>query len=189
MPSINHEVISKLIFNEPIEYTEFVESGTFRGETIANMEPIFDKLTTVEIDPKLYFNTKSAYKEFLREEKRETKITFLLGDSVDVFKSLLPTISNNTIFFLDGHYSGGDTGKGFRDVPILEECELVNSLFIHSAIVIIDDYRLFGTDNHDWTELTKEKIDKIFSKRIKKNFFINSELSEKDRLVYYLSPI
>ena len=61
---------------------------------------------------------------------------------------MLPEIIKNmidpTIFWLDGHYSCGITAKGDVDVPLLEELIAINVLFKGSAILIIDDYRLFG---------------------------------------------
>ena len=40
------------------------------------------------------------------------KIVFLLDYPPITFKHLLPNITQKSKFYLDGHYSSGDTGKG-----------------------------------------------------------------------------
>ena len=49
------------LFHDYKKYPIFIESGTYHGETIFNMEPHFEKLYTVEISEQLYFNTKMKY--------------------------------------------------------------------------------------------------------------------------------
>jgi hypothetical protein len=94
-----------------------------------SLEPYFSKLYTVEVSEKYYSSTKSRY--------HGNKINFLLGDSSIVFESLLPTISDKCVFFLDGHWSGGDTGHSNKDCPLEEELALIYSLFTNAAIIII----------------------------------------------------
>ncbi len=40
-------------------FTDFVETGTYLGETIFEMEYFFDNLFTIEIQPQLYTNVKT----------------------------------------------------------------------------------------------------------------------------------
>ena len=76
------------------------------------------------------------------------------------------TAKNNCVFFLDGHWSSGDTAKGEKDCPLIEECVGIDKTYkAKKGIVIIDDYRLFGTKiNEDWKEITKESILNSFNK-------------------------
>jgi hypothetical protein len=179
MPSIDLNLLLKLKENYT-NYNCFVETGTYQGETIFNLEPYFTKLITIEFDNILFNHTKNRY--------IGNKIDFILGDSSDVFKTLLPKINTNTIFFLDGHYSGGITGRSLKDCPLIEEITCINELFNDEAILIIDDYRLFGQyiDGINWSNITKTEILNILNTRIKYHYHLESELDNNDRLIIHI---
>jgi hypothetical protein len=66
---------------------------------------------------------------------------------------------------LDGHWSSGDTAKGEKDCPLIEECKSIDLLYkSNKGIILIDDYRLFGTNiDQDWSSITTENILKCFN--------------------------
>ena len=138
------------------EYNCFIETGTLNGDTIFSLEPYFNNLYTIEFSEKYHTDTKNKY--------YGDKINFILGDSSIVFESLLPTITDKCIFFLDGHWSGYDTGHSDKDCPLYEEITHINNLFTNEAIIIIDDFRLFGLDEssgimkEDWSKINKEEL-------------------------------
>ena len=152
MPSIDKLFLEKLHDNYT-KYPCFIETGTYNGDTIFAVESYFNELYTIEFSEKYYNCTKNKYKGH--------KIKFILGDSSIVFESLLPKINDKCIFFLDGHWSGDDTGRSHKDCPLVEEITHINNLFTNDAIIIIDDFRLFGLDkssgklNEDWSEINK----------------------------------
>jgi hypothetical protein len=76
-------------------YPRFIETGTYHGDTILALEPYFSKLHTIEFSPKHYNFGNNKYN----------------GDNSIVFETLLQHIDDNTIFFLDGHWSSGNTGN------------------------------------------------------------------------------
>lgn len=179
MPSIDINFLEKLKENYR-DYKCFVETGTYAGETIFNMESLFDILYTIEIDEYTYKNTSNIYKG--------DKINFILGDSSKVFNFLLPLLKDKCIFFLDGHYSGGNTGKGEQDCPLNEEIKLINDKFKHDAILIIDDYRLFGIKgNEDWSNINKNNIISLLEGRVKYIYHLDSECAINDRLIIHIS--
>lgn len=183
MPSLNRRFLD-LLHDDYKSYPCFIETGTLAGHTIFAMEPHFASLNTIEISPKYYTNTKARY--------MGSKINFILGDSSTVFSSLLPTISTNCIFFLDGHYSSGDTGRGVKDCPLVEEITCINNLFIHSGIIIIDDFRLFGKSpsnggyNEDWGDINKQNLLDIIGGRVTDVYHLDSECAKDDRLVIHI---
>lgn len=155
------------------------------GGTIFSLEPYFNTLYTIEFSKKYYNNTKNKY--------NGNKINFILGDSSIVFESLLPNISDKCIFFLDGHWSGGDTGHSNKDCPLYEEITHINNLFTNDAIIIIDDFRLFGLDKssgklgEDWSKINKDILLNILQGRINNVYHLDSECAKNDRLIIHIN--
>lgn len=73
------------------------------GETILAMEPYFDNLYTIELSDYHYNISKSKY--------NGSKIKFIFGDSSVQLQSLLSLIDDKCVFFLDGHWSNGNTAR------------------------------------------------------------------------------
>ena len=184
MPSINILFLN-LLQDDYTKYNCFIETGTLNGGTIFSLEPYFNKLYTIEFSEKYYNNTKNKYSG--------SKINFILGDSSIVFESLLPNITDKCIFFLDGHWSGGNTGRSNKDCPLDEEITHINNLFTNEAIIIIDDFRLFGLDKssgkigEDWSKINKENLLNILQARINKVYHLDSESAKDDRLIIHIN--
>ena len=179
MPSINILFLN-LLQDDYTKYNCFIETGTLDGGTIFSLEPYFNKLYTIEFSEKYYNNTKNKYSG--------SKINFILGDSSIVFESLLPNITDKCIFFLDGHWCGGSTGRSNKDCPLDEEITHINNLFTNDAIIIIDDFRLFGLkSNEDWSEINKEKLLNILQGRINKVYHLDSKCAKDDRLIIHIN--
>ncbi len=185
MPALTNYDLEQLRGNFR-DFRSFIETGTYCGETIFKLEPLFDTLHTIEIKEEFYQNVKTRYSG--------NKINFLLGDSSQVFKTLLPTINEPTIFFLDGHWSAGDTGKGEKDCPLIEELTIINEKFQSSAIIIIDDRRLFGMGPNkkneitNWEDISDINIVDCLKSRIKEIYCIPSCLHPEDRIVIHIKP-
>ena len=184
MPSLNRLFLTTLQ-DDYTKYSCFIETGTLNGDTTFAVEPFFDKIYTIEFSEKYHNNTKNRY--------NGNKINFILGDSSIVFEQLLPTITDKCIFFLDGHWSGGDTGHSAKDCPLTEEITSINNLFQNKAIIIIDDFRLFGLDKssgklgEDWSQINKESLLNILKKRIDKVYHLDSECAKDDRLIIHIN--
>ena len=179
MPSIDRQFLNCLQ-DDCTKYHCFIETGTLNGDTTFALEPYFDKLYTIEYSEKYYNNTKNKY--------NGNKINFILGDSSIIFESLLPTINDKCIFFLDGHWSSDDTGHSSKDCPLDEEITHINNLFKNEAIIIIDDYRLFGLKlNEDWSKINKNNLLDILKSRINKVYHLDSMCAKDDRLIIHIN--
>jgi len=186
MPSLDIQFMKQL-HADPRAYDNFIETGTHLGGTILAMEPYFNRLYTIEVMEELWRNCKETYDG--------DKIEFLLGDSAVKLRELLPGIEGDSVIFLDGHCSGGGTGKGEKDCPLYEEIESIMTLHKGSALVIIDDARLFGKGpiaggcEQDWEDIHIDTILEQVASRLTEHYFLPSSLDPEDRMVLHLGPV
>lgn len=110
----------------------FVESGTNLGNTSFIASQIFEEVHTVEIFPDFYLKACDRFKS--------TPNVFLyFGDSTEFFPQLLSTLNKRIIFYLDGHFDGGYSGKGIQNTPILKELEAISYANRSDFVILIDD--------------------------------------------------
>ena len=117
-------------------YKLFVETGTFLGETTLAMSGIFERCWTVEID-------KALYEQALRKFDGRKNITALHGDSATRIVDILSDVDAPAIFWLDGHYSRGKTGRGAIDTAIVNELSRIFEHPIKEHVILVDDAREF----------------------------------------------
>ena len=117
----------------------FVESGTYMGDMVEAMKSRFDVLYSIELDDALF---ESATDRF----QADGNVKILHGDSGEKLAEIMPQLSGPTLFWLDGHYSGGVTALGTEATPIYAELRHILSYPDIGHVILIDDARLFGTD-------------------------------------------
>jgi len=184
MPSLDEKFL-KSLDADYTRFPNFVETGTLYGETIFEMEKYFQNLYTIEVKQDLY--------ESVKNRSKSSKISFFWGDSTEKLAEIVPSIQGPSIFFLDAHWSCGPTGKGVKDVPLLEELDIIYKQHNEEAIIIIDDVRLFGrgpstkTETVDWELISEERVLDILTSRISKTYFLPSTHSEKDRMIVHIN--
>ena len=90
-------------------------------------------------------------------------IQILQGDSGLVLHDVVPSLQQQSLFWLDGHYSGGSTAKGEKECPIYGELEaILNSNLKH--IILIDDARLFvGENDYPTVNELRQFVEKLDS--------------------------
>jgi hypothetical protein len=122
----------------------WVETGTFKGHTSRLLAGFSPKVYTLEPAPKLYAR---AARKF-----RGTHVEVINGTSEDVFPTLLPKLTGDICFWLDGHYSAGSTFQGATDCPIEAELAAIHDNLAHfdRVTILIDDIRACSSDA-DWT--------------------------------------
>lgn len=180
MVKLDYNELKQIIelYPKDVDFNCFIESGTYKCQTIFEMAKYFKKLYTIEINKTLY--------DIALKKNKFKNIKFYLGDSIDILPILLININTPCIFWLDGHWSLGSTGRGKKDVPVLDEVKIINDLYNNDCIIIIDDYQLFYGNSKvvDWSGITTEGIlTNIQSSKIIKYYIAN------DRLIIFLQKI
>jgi hypothetical protein len=186
MPALTVEHLH-MLRDDYRKYPNFIETGTYRGETIMQMEPLFTRLYTVEIKPEFHRAAQGAY--------AGSKIEFRLGDSSVELERIVRGVVGSSVIFLDGHWSAGDTGRGEKDCPLYEELGAIVTHHAGAAIVVIDDVRLFGkgpsfgNEVCDWESISEDRVLALVSGRLVEKYHIPSYLDARDRLVLHLAAI
>ncbi len=116
-----------------------VETGTFLGDTTDAFARAGYEVTSIEVQPVI---ASLAMRRF----RSKSKVRILQGDSGVVLPRVLEGINGPSLIWLDGHYSGGGTGRGAEDTPIEREVQAVLRLAKAGSIVVVDDARCFGSD-------------------------------------------
>jgi len=117
-------------------YDILVETGTFRGDMVEAQSKNFKQIFSIELGEDLW---KKAVERF----KLQDHITILQGDSGKVLGDVVRQLRSPAIFWLDGHYSAGETAKGDKDCPIFEEIDAIFSNNKMDHILLVDDARCF----------------------------------------------
>jgi len=116
-----------------------VETGTFYGDMVDAMQDDFDRIYSIELSPEL---AARAQRRFAGHER----IAIIQGDSGHELGKIMGRLDQSTLFWLDGHYSAGETAKGDKDTPIFEELTHIFGSPERGHVVVIDDARCFGSD-------------------------------------------
>lgn len=130
------ERVMELIANNTEIHT-FVETGTFRGDTIAAATNHFESCYSVELSESLY---EMAVERF----QSNPDIHLHHGSSPQFLKNILEElVGKPVLFWLDAHWCHADLTAGAdSQSPLLEELHALQPLHPES-IVLIDDARLY----------------------------------------------
>ena len=116
-----------------------METGTQRGEMVNAVLNTFIQITSIEINP-------DHYRESKRRFSGVKKVELLHGDSGVLLPEVLNEIKESTLFWLDAH--GYCPSEGVERNPVLTEVESILAHHIAGHIVLIDDARCFGWEKY-----------------------------------------
>jgi hypothetical protein len=120
----------------------FIETGTFLGEMVSALSPFFTKIYSIELSAELALNARNHFQNYHH-------IQIVAGDSSVELIPILRKVNQPCLFWLDGHYSGGNTVKGNKVCPVLEELAAITKHANIKSVILIDDARLFiGTNDY-----------------------------------------
>lgn len=118
-------------------FDTFVETGTFRGETIETVKHDFKQLYSVELSQHYYDEVKVRF-------AADSHVNLIQGNAVDALQALIPRLQDTPVlFWLDAHWCVAEKTAGqISQCPLLGELKVIGKLNPQS-MVIIDDARLF----------------------------------------------
>ncbi|HVU06303.1 MAG TPA: hypothetical protein VHE10_00685 [Candidatus Paceibacterota bacterium] len=129
----------------------FVETGTYKGEMIDTMIRRFDAIYSVELSDALYADAVKKY-------ANERHVKLFHGDSGVMLPKMLAEIQEPALFWLDAHFSGGETTRTDVDTPVEEELKVIFAHPVKNHVILIDDAREFvGKNNYP----TLERVEKM----------------------------
>ena len=116
-----------------------VETGTYHGDMIEAMKDTFDHLYSIELSHELYQRAAARF-------RKAGHIELIQGDSGVEIGNIIKKIRQPALFWLDGHYSAGETARGEKETPVFEELSHILDTPERGHVIIIDDALCFGTD-------------------------------------------
>lgn len=122
----------------------FVETGTYHGDMVEAQREYFKKIYSIELSKELADKAKQLFRPY-------PHIEIIHGDSGEKLAEVVSRLEGPALFWLDGHYSGGETAMGSKECPALEELQAIKSSpYPHT--VLIDDHRSFVQDTYPAVE-------------------------------------
>lgn len=157
----------------------WVETGTYTGTTTKFLSNLGKHTYTIE--PQINFHNAAKIKF------KGRNVTPIFGTSEDALPSLLSQLDGEINFWLDGHYSGGETFFGHNECPILQELSIIKSHLnnFNKICIFIDDVRCFldGKEYPQYpriTELIAWSSDNNFVWRIEHDILILKQDAPKN---------
>lgn len=114
----------------------FIETGTYYGDTVEAVKRLYGSVISIEVDGELY---RKACERFLAD----THVSIVHGDCARKMPEVLAGLHEPAVFWLDGHYSGGITGKGEVEDPILISLNQIAAHPVRGHVIFVDDARTF----------------------------------------------
>ena len=136
-----HEYKQKMIseFADAHHLKVLVETGTYYGDMVEAMKGKFDHVYSIELSKELFAKATERF-------RKDTNVSIVQGDSGEEIAKIVESLDVPALFWLDGHYSAGETARGDKDTPIYEELGHILGARDRGHVILIDDARCFGED-------------------------------------------
>jgi hypothetical protein len=124
-----------LALQRQLGLADFVETGTYRGDTTAWAAGHFARVTTIEMSPAYHVAAQARF-------QAQAGVRALGGNSGIVLRGVVDALTQPALFWLDAHWSGLDTAGREAECPVLAEIASINASPV-AHTVLVDDARLF----------------------------------------------
>jgi hypothetical protein len=114
----------------------FVETGTYHGDTVEAVKGLYASVISIEVDETLHHKACERF-------AADANVRIVHGDCASEMPAILAELREPAVFWLDGHYSGGETGKGVVEDPILISLNQIATHAIKGHVIFVDDARTF----------------------------------------------
>ena len=124
-------------FKKLLSLDVFVETGTFKGETVELIKNEFAEIYTIELSEEYFMQAQLRF-------ANESHINVVSGDSSKTLATIASKLQTKSVlYFLDAHWCEANNAAGkTSQCPLLEEIRAIGSLN-EESVIIIDDARLF----------------------------------------------
>lgn len=132
----------------------FIETGSWKGDGIQSaIEYGFKKIISIEL-------SEHYYNHCTRRFRDNPNVFLYHGDSSSILPAILLDVHQPATFWLDGHFSGGNTACGDKPVPLFDELTAIQQHSIKTHTILIDDIRLLRSKTNQFAniEFTIEDI-------------------------------
>ncbi len=149
--SVKQYFLKKVLLKSGIR--TLVETGTFKGDMIAAMQPHCSEIYSIELNQKLHEDAKRRF-------QKDHSVKLFQGDSGEILGDVIQDITTPIVFWLDGHYSAGETSKADLDTPIIKEIDHIAAHpLAKEHVLLIDDARCFdGTNDYPKEDALKQYL-------------------------------
>lgn len=171
MASLYNSRIASLIIalQKRFKIENFIETGTYLGLSAEWASKFFKIVHSIEASEHYFQNAQIRL-------KNSKNIYLHYGRSQEVLPKIITKVEGAILFWLDAHWSAGDTFKDQIECPLLDEIHQINSLNNNNNFIFIDDAHMFLSppplphNPKDWPTIDKV----IFGIQApNKNFFIS----------------
>jgi hypothetical protein len=115
----------------------FVETGTYLGQSLGNVCGLFERAVSIELSQELHAAACAKFAD-------RANVTLLQGDSAARIGDAAQVCAGlPTLYWLDAHWSAGNTARGDENTPILKELSIIAQHASVDDVVLIDDIRYF----------------------------------------------
>jgi hypothetical protein len=121
------------------------------GDTVAALAPEVDHVVSIELGRDLHLRARERF-------ARRQNVTLVQGDSADLLPHVAAAAPDRTLFWLDAHYSHGDTARSDEDTPILRELNTVLARGDRGDVILIDDARMMGEPGWPTLDDIRERV-------------------------------
>jgi hypothetical protein len=139
MGAVNFSIDLRLVncLKESFPLGVFVETGTFKGDTLASVHTLFRECHSAELSESLAAAARARFDGV-------ANISIEQGDSAAFMEKLAPTLRDESVlYWLDAHWCASEGTAGITSqCPLTGEIKAIGRLN-EKSVILIDDARLF----------------------------------------------